>query len=233
MAFAFAPGHDERMTRIHTEARSSDLFERNAGGRALSGVSHVLALHRIWWPVVDGSSEELARRIARRDVAALAEAYDAHHEHVRAFARRLLGDASAAEDLVQEAFLALPAASRGFRGGATFRSFVLGVAANHARHHVRAAARRRAAHLRSVEEPVPPSTPEGRTARRELAVALTTALDALPVEQRVAVVLCEVEERSSVEVAEILGVPEGTVRTRVFHAKRKLRELLGGEEEAR
>jgi RNA polymerase sigma-70 factor (ECF subfamily) len=62
--------------------------------------------------------------------------------------------------------------------------------------------------------------------RAQLAAALTRALDALPLEQRVAIVLCEVEERSSAEAALIVGVPEGTIRTRVFHGKRKLREAL-------
>jgi RNA polymerase sigma-70 factor (ECF subfamily) len=48
-------------------------------------------------------------------------------------------------------------------------------------------------------------------------------------EQRVAIVLCVVEERTSVEAAEIVGVPEATMRTRVFHARRKLRELMESE----
>jgi RNA polymerase sigma-70 factor (ECF subfamily) len=55
------------------------------------------------------------------------------------------------------------------------------------------------------------------------------ALDALPLEQRVAVVLGEIEERTSAEIATIVGAPEGTVRTRIFHGKRKLRELLSPE----
>jgi RNA polymerase sigma-70 factor (ECF subfamily) len=50
----------------------------------------------------------------------------------------------------------------------------------------------------------------------------------LPLDQRVAIVLSEIEERTSAEIATIVGAPEGTVRTRIFHAKRKLRELLGG-----
>jgi RNA polymerase sigma-70 factor (ECF subfamily) len=54
-------------------------------------------------------------------------------------------------------------------------------------------------------------------------------MDELPIEQRVAFVLCEVEEKSSREVAAIAGVPEATVRTRLFHAKRKLRALLEEE----
>jgi len=52
------------------------------------------------------------------------------------------------------------------------------------------------------------------------------ALDALPINQRVAFVLVEIEERSSVEAARIADVPESTMRTRLLHAKRRLRELL-------
>jgi len=59
---------------------------------------------------------ELIARLRRAELAALAEAYDAHHVHVRAFAQRLLGDDAAAEDLVQDTFLALPQATKGFAG---------------------------------------------------------------------------------------------------------------------
>jgi RNA polymerase sigma factor (sigma-70 family) len=61
------------------------------------------------------------------------------------------------------------------------------------------------------------------------AAALVRALDALPIDQRVTVILCEVEERTSAEVASITGVPEGTVRSRLHHARRKLIEALGKE----
>jgi RNA polymerase sigma-70 factor (ECF subfamily) len=57
------------------------------------------------------------------------------------------------------------------------------------------------------------------------------ALDQLPLDQRVAIVLAEIEERTSAEIAAIVGAPEGTVRTRIFHAKRKLRELMDLEGE--
>jgi RNA polymerase sigma-70 factor (ECF subfamily) len=169
----------------------------------------------------------LAARIAGGDLDALGEAYDALHEHVRTFARRLAGEDAAAEDLVQETFLSLPRALKGYRGESPLRTFVIGVAANHARHHVRAAARRRAAMQRVEREP-PASGhgPESGASARELALALARALDELPLEQRVAIVLCEVEERTAGEVAKMTGVPEGTVRTRVFHGKKKLREVL-------
>ena len=165
-------------------------------------------------------------RLQRGDLPALREVYDRHHEHVRAFARRLVGDSGVAEDLVQETFLELGRALRNFRGEASLRTFLVSIAANRARNHVRAAARLRAVHARSAEDRAPPSTPEQLHDRREMAATLKLALDELPLEQRVAVVLCEVEERTSAEVAAMLGVPDATVRTRVFHGKRKLREAL-------
>jgi RNA polymerase sigma-70 factor (ECF subfamily) len=71
--------------------------------------------------------------------------------------------------------------------------------------------------------------PETNARRKELSQALMRALDKLPLDQRVAFVLCEVEERTSRDAAEIARVPEGTLRTRLFHAKRKLREELARE----
>jgi RNA polymerase sigma-70 factor, ECF subfamily len=149
---------------------------------------------------------------------------------VRAFATRLVGDASAAEDLLHEVFVALPRAMRGYRFESSLRTFLISIAVNHARHHVRAATRRRAAMGRLALEPEGTSQdPEQIQRRKELASLLTRALDTLPLEQRVAFVLCEVEDRTSREVAEITGAPEGTVRTRLHHAKKKLREELSQE----
>ncbi|MBN2193872.1 MAG: RNA polymerase sigma factor [Polyangiaceae bacterium] len=179
------------------------------------------------WPVED-REEALVERLQRADPAAVGEAYDAHHAAVRAFAKRLVGDPTAAEDLVHEVFVTLPQAMRRYRGDATLRTFLISIAVNHARHHVRGAARRRAAMDRLATEPSHALTgdPETDARRRELVSALAHALDQLPLDQRVAFVLCEVEERTSREVSEIVGVPEATVRTRLFHAKRKLRATL-------
>lgn len=169
----------------------------------------------------------LIERLQRGEVSAIGEAYDLHGSPVLAFARRLLGDETAAEDLLHEVFVTLPSAIKRFEGSSSLRTFLISIAVNHARHHVRGATRRRAAMSRYAREPDAESgTPEHEAIRGDLARALTLALDELPIEQRVAFVLCEVEERTSREVAEIVGAPEGTVRTRVFHAKRKLRDEL-------
>lgn len=166
-------------------------------------------------------------RLTLGDRTAVAEACDAHHSAIRAFAKRLVGETAAAEDLVHEVFVALPQAIKNYRGEASLRTFLISVAVNHSRHHVRAAARRRYAMERYEREPPRSGNdPEQSTGRRELASVLERCLDALPLDQRVAFVLCEVEERSSSEVSAIVGAPEGTVRTRLFHAKKKLRALL-------
>lgn len=178
----------------------------------------------------------LVARLRAGERAAVDEAYRAHHVAIRGFARRLVGDATSAEDIVHEAFVALPRAIRRFRGEGSLRAFLIGVAANHSRRHVRAAARRRRATERLAEHvdlQVRTIDATDQLIRKQLARRLWAALDALPIDQRVVFVLCEAEQRTSVEVAEIVGAPEGTVRTRLYHAKRKLREMLerddGGE----
>ncbi len=169
-------------------------------------------------------------RVAAGELDALGGLYDEHHEGVRAFAVRLVGDASVAEDLVHDVFLALPSAAGRFRGDSSLRTFLIAMAANLSRNHVRAAARRRALAARAAVEPVEqPTRPDEAWERRQLAARLQRALDELSLDHRIAFTLCEIEERSSPEVARMLGVPEATVRTRLFHAKRRLRELLGGE----
>ncbi|MEZ4365748.1 MAG: RNA polymerase sigma factor [Kofleriaceae bacterium] len=184
-------------------------------------------------PTTVAQPEALLARLRAGERDALAEIYEGHHAAIRAFAQRVTGDPAAAEDLVHETFVALPRAIRGFRGDASLRSFLLGVALNHARHHIRAAARRRRAMARHAEEvrqaDASAAAPDHDLERRRLVARLSRALDRLSLDHRVAFVLCEVEQRTSVEVAEIIGVPEGTVRTRVFHAKRKLRAILEEE----
>jgi len=173
------------------------------------------------------AEDSCIRALKRGSVEALGELYDRHHVAVRAFAGRLLADRSAAEDLLQEVFLSVPGVIHNYQGGSSIRTFLIGIAVNKSRHHVRAATRRRAAIDRMAAEPAGGSVdPERLAMREEAADALVRALDDLSHDHRVAFVLCEVEERSSSEVAGIVGAPEGTVRTRLFHAKKKLRELL-------
>lgn len=170
----------------------------------------------------------LVARLRRGDRAAIGEVYDTHQAAVQGFARRLTGDPAAAQDLVHEVFVALPGAAARFRGESTLRTLLLSMVVNHARHHLRAAARRRAAMERYAQEAPREggATQDAHAHARDLARELSRALDTLPLDQRAAFVLCEVEERSAKEAGLIVGAPEATVRTRLFHAKKKLREEL-------
>jgi len=193
--------------------------------------SHVLdSVAKMMAPVLERASTADALLAVRDgDLAALGRAYDEHHAVVRAFARRMVGEA-AAEDLVHDTFLSLPRALKRFSGDSSLRTFIIGVAINHARHHLRAQKRRRRAMQRFAEQPSAPSaSPEDASDQQRLAAMLQRALDGLSFEHRTAFVLCEVEQRPSPEVAQILDIPEGTVRTRLYHARKKLRRALQAE----
>jgi RNA polymerase sigma-70 factor (ECF subfamily) len=163
------------------------------------------------------------------DLKALGRIYDEHHAAVRAFARRLLGE-EAAEDLVHDTFLTLPKAVQRWNGQGALRTFIIGIAVNHARHHVRGAARRRLAMARFASEPLAVQrSQEQESEQKKLAEILARCMESLSFDHRTAFVLCDVEERSSPEVAQILGIPEATVRTRLHHARQKLRAALEKE----
>jgi RNA polymerase sigma-70 factor (ECF subfamily) len=83
--------------------------------------------------------------------------------------------------------------------------------------------------LAAEPRPREAAAPDEAWERRQLAAELQRALDRLPLEERVVVILCEVEERTSVEAAAIVGAPEATVRTRLSRAKKRLRAILGGQ----
>lgn len=173
----------------------------------------------------------LLERAQRGDADAVAEIYDRHHASLCAFARRLLGSDAAAEDLVHEVFVALPKVLRRAQEGGSLRRFLMAVTANRAKHHFRS--RRRYDNMtgRLAREHVADvENPEQHATRRALAERLARAMDLLTFEQRVAFVLCEIEGHGSREASAVLGVPEGTVRTRLFSARRTLRKHLAGEE---
>jgi RNA polymerase sigma-70 factor (ECF subfamily) len=179
---------------------------------------------------VGTEDEAFLVRLRRGDLEAIADAYDAHHVALCSFASRLLCDDHTAEDLVQDVFVILPRVAHKLDQGKSLRAFLLGIAANRARHHLRNRARRRRFTERLGREPMPSSeTPENVSQRRVLAARLERALELLTLDHRVTFILKEIEGCEAREVSEILGIPEATVRTRVFHAKKRLRQALSEE----
>lgn len=181
--------------------------------------------------VADHEDAHLLAELRAGTLEAAARAYDRWHGRVRVLARRLLGESASAEDVVQETFVVLAKAARRYRGEpGALESFVLGIAVRRARNHHRAAWRRRLAMGRlASQERGGPRTPEQDLYRRELGGRLARALGRLPHAQRAAFVLCEIEGMTAGQAAQVVEVPEATVRTRLFHARRRLRDLLAGE----
>lgn len=151
--------------------------------------------------------------------------FERHVEDVyRFFCSKIGGDA---EDLTQRTFLACVESKERIRGEASFRTFLFAVARNVLGKHYRRKRRRsaRTEHLTSsVRDPAPSnSTVMARTEERD---DLREALRRLPREHRRVLELYYWEQRTSAEIARVLGVPHGTARTRIRRARVLLREQL-------
>ena len=194
-------------------------------------MSHALAMTASG-PIQAEGDAVLRGRLAEGERAAIDEVYRAHYDALRAFAQRFIGDPATAEDIVHDVFLALPGAMRRFRGDSSLRTFLFAIALRRGYKHMRSATRRRAAFGRLADEPdAPPApAPDNALGRKQLAAVLYDALDRIPRDQRTAFVLCEIDQMSAADAGAIVDAPEATVRTRLFHARRKLRELLAEQE---
>ena len=168
---------------------------------------------------------ELARRVAEGDQEAFGVLADRHAPAARRMARALLGDPADADDAVQEGFLSAWRAAGRYDPARPFRPWLLRIVLNAARDLGRRRVVRRTEPL-PPERPAPGPTPERETDRALLRAALGDALAALPERQRVAVTLFDGEGYGHAEIAALLEVPEGTVRSDVFHGRRALRRAL-------
>jgi RNA polymerase sigma factor (sigma-70 family) len=181
------------------------------------------------------SDEALVALIARSDESALAELYDRIGGVAYGLAFRVLRDESLAEDAVQEAFLALWRS-----GAATFvperskaSTWLLTLVHRRAVDLVRREERRRAEPLETAAEPVVDSAEASAWLRLERE-RVQAALRALPDQQREAIELAYYGGFSQSELAERLGQPLGTIKSRMFSGLSRLRELLddGSREDA-
>jgi RNA polymerase sigma-70 factor (ECF subfamily) len=155
-----------------------------------------------------------------------------HQARVFNLARALVGDDGEAEDVAQEVFIRAFRSLHAFRGDSTFRTWLHRIAVNVARSHLRERARhaggwwpwRRHDRDRAAVDPEP--THEGFEADVHRRQAIDRALATLPADLRMAVTLRDVEGLGYREIAEALHVPIGTVESRIFRARQRLRPLL-------
>ena len=162
----------------------------------------------------------LVERAKRGDRWAFEQLVERHQHRMFTLAARTLGATNDAGDAVQEAFLRAWLALPRFRGGSLFSTWLYRICLN-AAHDQRL--KRRAEPVELLERP----DPRDAFAESELSSELQTALDALDETYRVAVVLYDVLGCSYAEIAEMTGVPEGTVKSRIYRGRTELAQRLG------
>ncbi|HHS97900.1 MAG TPA: sigma-70 family RNA polymerase sigma factor [Chloroflexi bacterium] len=176
----------------------------------------------------------LIRAAQRGNLDAFNELVLTYQHRIYNLAYRILGDPAAAEDATQEAFIAAYRKIGSFRGG-SFVSWLLRIVANRCYDELRRRKRRPSVPLEEMaaeDEEINPAlingsaSPEEHAERAELIRLLQTAIATLPPDQRVVLVLSDVEGLSYAEIAAAIDVPVGTVKSRLARARVRLRDYL-------
>jgi len=187
----------------------------------------------------DASDEELLAAFQQGDAAAFERLLRRHRGPLFTFLLRMLGDRERAEDLAQETFLRVVKGAAAWRERARFKSWLYAIARNLCFDHARRERFRRAESLdgagesgeedgRALSEqvPSPDAGPDRAAASAELKPLLVRALLALPDEQREVFILREQAGLAFKEIAELVGVNENTVKSRMRYALEGLRAQL-------
>lgn len=177
------------------------------------------------------SDEAVLAACSLGDPAALGILFDRYASDVYRFLGRLRGtDERELDDLLQSTFIEIPKSAARFRRGSSVRTWLFAIAANVARHHVRSEVRRRGNLDAMRELPGPrPETPSEIAERRQLLGRVQAALAELAEPLQVVLVMCDLEDIPSVEVARALGLREGTVWRRLHDARQAVRRAIEGE----
>jgi RNA polymerase sigma-70 factor (ECF subfamily) len=189
----------------------------------------LLPLRRVSGDVPVMSDEALLAACATGDAAALGALFDRFQDAVFRFAARLpMTDELARDDLVQGTFLEISRTASSFRGTSSVKTWILGIAANVARHTLRSEQRRRVHQARFVEKQSAntPMLVDDQVARRQLLARIGEALEALPRDQQLAFILVDLEQLPGAEVARILEIPEGTLWRRLHTARKAMRTAI-------
>jgi RNA polymerase sigma-70 factor (ECF subfamily) len=171
--------------------------------------------------------QTLAAAAARGDAEALDRLLARHVDRVYAVCRRVLGNEQDSLDATQDALLAIARGIRTFDARARFTTWCYRVATNAALDEVRRRTRRPLALDEVPERPAPDQDPSARVAD---AVDVDTALRALPPEYRAAVALRDLAGFDYADIAAILEIPPGTVRSRIARGRAALADRLAPRE---
>lgn len=169
---------------------------------------------------------QVLARVARGDKAAMRLIYERHHDPLFAFIRMRCGDATIASDVVHEAMLEVWRSAGRFAGKSSVRTWIFAIARNKLVDMLR-----RSSQLTFTDD-VPEEADDSPDATTVIAAAqdatrLRLCLDKLKKVQLAVIRLAFFDELPYEEIAEIEAVPVGTVKTRIFHAKKALLHCLG------
>jgi RNA polymerase sigma-70 factor (ECF subfamily) len=186
------------------------------------------ALHAARVAQAPRSDAELMRALATGDLGPLGELYDRYHDDVLQFARRACSPSEDHDDVVHDAFLTAARAAASYDGRPCARPFLVGVAGQILRQRRRLWVRWSEVLKEFVEtrSDVTERTPEDDAAQADDTARVTRALKRLTAEKRLVLLMIEREGLTGEEVAGALGIPLGTVWTRLHHARAELRRSL-------
>ena len=172
------------------------------------------------------SDEVLIARIAGGDRLAMQVLFARHHVRVYRFVLRLVRNEATAEDLISEVFLDIWRQAGKFEGRAAVSTWMLSIARFKALSTLRKRPEEEldAETAERIEDHA--DDPETTLAKKDKGAALRQCLSALSAEHREIIDLVYYHEKSVEEAAAIVGIPEATVKTRMFYARKKLSELL-------
>ncbi len=185
----------------------------------------------------------LLGRLVKRDEDAFNEVVRSYSDRVYNLVLRLVGSPSEAEDIAQEVFVTVFKSIDSYRGEAKLSTWILRIAANHSKNRIKYLARRRTSGqelrdgsdaMEMADEGKAPvqahfDAPDVVLEAAETERIMQEAIANLDEEQRLLVVLRDVEELAYDEIVEITGLPEGTVKSRLHRARMALKDLLEGK----
>jgi RNA polymerase sigma-70 factor (ECF subfamily) len=185
------------------------------------------------------SDEELVRRFGSGDRSAFSELVRRYQSRVYSLCFRWLRDPAKAEEVAQDVFIALYKSLADFRGESKLSTWIFRVATNHCKNRLVYGSRRREDRHESIDAPVGGDEdgpvkqyaidapgPDASINRAEASKLLQAALDALDEDQREIVLLRDVDDLSYEEIAELLQLPKGTVKSRLHRARAELARRL-------
>jgi RNA polymerase sigma-70 factor (ECF subfamily) len=185
------------------------------------------------------NSKQLVKQVLDGNDRAFDELVLLHKRFVFNLCYRLLGDYDDADDCAQEVFIKVHRSLKSFKFESSFKTWLYRVTANTCKTKLNSLEyrlRRRRSRLDAVDEDDPKrvdiinnkKSPDDELRRKEIGRMIQRAVNKLPSEQKMIVVLRDIEGRSYEEIMEILGCKMGTVKSKLSRARHQLRQLLEG-----